>query len=143
MSASSSAARGFVVSPDDGLPLPAAGGVVLASSADTAGRFTLIRSHAPAGDQVPLHIHADEDEYFYVLQGSYSITCGDDTFQAEPGAFVYLPRQVPHGYSVGTTAAAKLILAVPAGLEAFFDDLAAGLIPDEITHRHHVTFLSD
>ncbi|MQA17684.1 MAG: cupin domain-containing protein [Pseudonocardiaceae bacterium] len=143
MPSRNSAPRGFVVSPDGGLPLPAAGGVVLASSADTGGHFTLIRSHAPAGDQVPLHIHAAEDECFYVLEGDYSITCGDDIFHAGPGAFVYLPRQVPHGYAVGTTAATKLILAVPAGLEAFFDDLAAGLSTDEITHRHHVTFLSE
>jgi len=36
----------------------------------------------------------------------------------------------------------KLILAVPGGIEAFFDDLAAGVQLDDLTHRHGVRFLA-
>jgi len=42
----------------------------------------------------------------------------------------------------GTSAGSKLILAVPGGLEGFFDDLAAGADIDDLTHRHGMRFLS-
>lgn len=137
------APRGFVVRPEEGLALPAAGGQVLASAANTGGLFSLIRSHAPAGDQVPPHIHSSMDECFFVLDGTYKITCGEEGFEATPGSFVYLPRGVPHSYTVGAEAAAKLILTVPGGIENFFADFESGLDPEEMMHRHGVTFLSD
>lgn len=56
--------------------------------------------------------------------------------------FVYLPRGVPHAWTVtGTWAATKLILAVPGGIESFFDDLGAGVTMDNPRHRHGVRFL--
>jgi hypothetical protein len=42
---------------------------------------------------------------------------------------------------VSDTAGRKLILAVPGGVEDFFDDLATGVSLDELTHRHGVQFL--
>ncbi len=133
--------RGFVVGPDAGHPLTGAGGALLAGAADTGGLFSLIRSHAPAGDHVPRHVHASTDEGFFVLEGEYRVDCGADTFHASAGTFVYLPRGVPHAYTVGPTPATKLILAVPAGIEDFFVDLDAGLSADDVMHRHGVTFL--
>lgn len=131
---------GFLVAADGGRPLPAAGGVILAGSADTAGRFSLLRSHSPALDRVSLHVHRDMDECFYVLDGDYSIECGGETFDATTGSFVFLPRGVPHAYTVGPLGGTKLILAVPGGIEDFFTDLDAGMSLDELEHRHAVSF---
>lgn len=132
---------GFVVPAGSGRPLPAAGGRLLASATDTGGAFSLLVSHAPTGDHVPRHVHHETDEAFVVLSGRYRITCGEQTWDAGPHDFVHLPRAVPHAYRVVDGPAAMLVLAVPGGLEAFFDDLAAGASPDELTHRHGVTFL--
>jgi len=135
--------RGFVVHADTGAPSPGAGGSVLAGADQTEGEFTLLLSHAPAGDGAPLHVHDRESESFFVLAGQYGIRCGDETFTAGAGDFVYLPRGVPHAWTVtGTSAGSKLIWAVPGGLEGFFDDLAAGVDIDDLTHRHGVRFLS-
>jgi len=133
--------RGFTIGPDGGQPLLGAGGTLLAGAADTAGLFSLVRSHAPAGDHVPRHVHADTDECFFVLHGTYQVDCGDDSFHATAGTFVYLPRGIPHGYTVGPVPASKLILAVPAGIEDLFTDLGTGLSAEEITRRHGITFL--
>ncbi|MQA05194.1 MAG: cupin domain-containing protein [Streptosporangiales bacterium] len=135
-------ARGFVVAAGQGSALPGAGGEVLASAADTGGLFSLIRSHTPAGDVVPLHVHSGTDECFFVLEGRYDIVCGDDSFHAEPGSFVYLPRGVPHRYTVGESPAVKLILSVPGGIESYFTDMGSGADAEELTHRHGVTFLA-
>lgn len=133
--------RGFVINPATGHSLPAAGGAVLASAADTGGLFSLIYSRAPTGDQVPRHVHHGMDEAFFVLDGEYAIECGQDTLRAGPNSFVFLPRGTPHAYAVVSPGAVKLILAVPGGIEGFFEDMAAGVSPDELTHRHGITFL--
>lgn len=133
--------RGILVEPGAGAPLTAAGGRLLASAAETGGGFTLIHSESPAGDQVPLHVHHSVDDAFYVLAGHYRVVCGADTFDAAPGAFVYLPRAVPHAYTVGDAPGTKLIIAVPGGIESFFAEMAEGLDPDEIGQRHGITML--
>ena len=38
-------------------------------SADTGGRYGLIEVLVPPGLGSPWHVHADEDEWFYVLEG--------------------------------------------------------------------------
>jgi hypothetical protein len=48
---------------------------------------------------------------------------------------------VPHSYDVVRGPARKLIIAVPGGIEDFFDDLVNGVDPATITHRHGVRFL--
>ncbi len=133
----------FHVTPDSGRPLPAAGGVLLADRAATGGGFTLIHGTVPPGDRTPLHRHRDEDESFLVRSGGLTVTCGDEVYEVAAGGFVHLPRGVPHRYVAGPSGADLLILATPAGLETFFDDLAAGVDPDELSRRHGVVFLDE
>jgi len=91
---------------------------------------------------VPLHVHHQSDECFYVLAGRYTVTCGLDTFEAGAGSFVYLPQGVPHAYQLGDEPGRKLIIAVPAGLENFFRDMDSAHVDlDELQHRHAITFL--
>lgn len=134
--------RGLCIGPGDGEELRAAGGELLIGAGQTAGRFTVVHSTAPAGDSVPLHVHHQSDECFYVLAGHYRVMCGSDTFDAGPGSVVYLPRGVPHAYQLGDEPGRKLIVAVPAGLEEFFRDMDSDDIDlDELQHRHAITFL--
>lgn len=133
--------RGFKASSDTGRYLPAAGGALLAGANDTDCRFTLIQSTVPGGDSTPLHRHAMMDESFYVIAGSYTITCGDDVFEASPGDLVHLPMGVSHKYVAGPDGGQKLILATPGGLEEFFDDWDDGMEPGELAKKHHIEFL--
>src|SRR5262245_1324420 len=69
----------------------------------------------------PLHIHRAEDEAFWVLEGHLTVRCGDEEFAAGPGAFVYMPRGVPHTFRLeGGTPARLLLLLTPGGGEDFF-----------------------
>lgn len=134
--------RGLCVRPGEGRPLPAAGGELLVGAAETAGGFALVRSRAPAADRVPLHVHHRMDECFYILAGQYAVACGPETFEAGPGDLVYLPQGVPHAYQLGEEPGAKLIIAVPAGLEEFFSAMEDEDVDlDDLQHQHGVTFL--
>jgi len=114
---------------------------LLASAAETGGAFSLLLSNAPAGDHVPLHVHDTVDEAFYLLDGQYRVHCGEQTWSAAAGDFVFLPRRIPHSYDVVDGPARKLILAVPGGIENFFEDLLSGVDPATINHLHGVRFL--
>ena len=102
------------------------GTVIVRASADTTGgAFTMIEEVPPLLD-TPLHVHAHEDEMFYVLEGEHIVVCGDEEFRLGPGDLVFLPRGVPHSQRRVVPGEGRfLVLASPAGLEGFFRELAA------------------
>jgi mannose-6-phosphate isomerase-like protein (cupin superfamily) len=94
---------------------------IKATAQSTGGAFGLFESHIPPGFSPPLHIHHREDESFWVLEGEVTFVCGDRTFRAGPGSFVFTPRDVPHTFRVeGSTPARMLTLITPGGGEQFF-----------------------
>ena len=133
----SSGARGYALQAGDGERIAMLGSeqVVLAGSS-TGASFLLLAWDAPAGQGPPPHIHADEDEAFYVLEGHVRVKCGPDDWVLGPGGFAYLPRGIVHQPSVeGTEPARALIIASRTGLEEFFAEVtsevtASGQPPD-------------
>ena len=55
---------------------------------------------APHGASPPLHVHADLDDSFYLLDGRMMVRCGDDVFLATSGTWVQFQRRVPHTFRV-------------------------------------------
>ncbi len=102
---------------------------VLASASDTNGVLGAIEVASPAGAAPPLHVHHREDEAFFVLDGEYSVFVGDDVIKASPGAWVWGPRAVPHGYQIHSERGRHLSLTMPGGFEAFFEEVAAIATP--------------
>jgi mannose-6-phosphate isomerase-like protein (cupin superfamily) len=96
---------------------------VKATAATTGGAFGLVESLFAPGFSPPLHVHHREDESFYVLEGEVTMRCGDRTFRATAGSYVFLPRDVPHTFVVeGTAPARMLTLLTPGGGEGVFVD---------------------
>jgi mannose-6-phosphate isomerase-like protein (cupin superfamily) len=95
-----------------------------AAATETDGQFSLIEQVAPPGFATPLHMHRNEDEAMYILEGAYTFFVGDEMIRASPGTLVYLPRDVPHAFRVEGDAPARLLqLTTPAGLEQGFIDM--------------------
>jgi mannose-6-phosphate isomerase-like protein (cupin superfamily) len=94
---------------------------------DTAGRLSVLEHtlppHVLAG---PLHYHAREDEYSYVLEGRLGALLGDQEVFAQAGALVFKPRGQWHTFwNPGDTPTHVLELITPAGLEELFRELGA------------------
>ncbi|HLU92955.1 MAG TPA: cupin domain-containing protein [Membranihabitans sp.] len=69
----------------------------------------------------PLHIHPDQDEWFFVTEGEYLFQCADQKFHMKPGDTIFLPRKVPHAFVQLTEKARTIVSYLPAGkMEAFF-----------------------
>jgi mannose-6-phosphate isomerase-like protein (cupin superfamily) len=131
------AARPFALARDEGerIFFTNAAMTMKATADSTGGALCAIETVAPVGHAAPLHVHHDEHEAFYVLEGELEIACGGQRYGAPAGAFAFLPSGVAHTFRVvGTTPARMLTLAVPGGLEGFFRDVGrpaehAGLPP--------------
>jgi quercetin dioxygenase-like cupin family protein len=95
---------------------------VKATAAQTGGLFGLKESRAPRGSGPPLHVHEHEDEACYVLEGEVTFFVGQDVIPASAGAWVYLPKRIPHSLRIESGEAKTLWLVVPGGFESFFVD---------------------
>lgn len=98
--------------------------LVKASRETTAGAFAIIEEVDPL--DTPLHVHANEDELFYVIEGEHVFRVGEHDFRAGPGAVVFAPRQVPHAHRRVVPRHGRFLTMVsPAGFEGFFRELSA------------------
>ena len=94
-----------------------------AGAKDTAGAFSVIEIVQRRGGEPPLHVHHREHEAFYLLEGEMTFYVGDERLPASAGSFVFLPREVPHSFTVdGEGEAHVLQLCSPPGVEEFFRD---------------------
>jgi quercetin dioxygenase-like cupin family protein len=73
------------------------------------------------GEEPPLHVHQHEDEWFYMLEGEVTFHVGGETYLGSAGAFVSLPRGIPHTFSIESPAARFLVLNTPGGFERMFE----------------------
>jgi quercetin dioxygenase-like cupin family protein len=108
---------------------------VLLSGEDTNGAFALteqpLAARALAG---PLHSHANENGFIYVVAGRLGAQVDQTTVELASGGVVLVPRGVKHTFWNPTdTEAVALELFAPAGLERWFGDLAelvSAALPD-------------
>ncbi len=98
--------------------------LVRVSSEESGGAFTLFEEVPPLAD-TPLHVHRDEDELFYILEGDHVIRVGEEEFTVGPGDIVFAPRGIPHSQRrVVPGEGRELVLTAPGGFERFFRELA-------------------
>jgi quercetin dioxygenase-like cupin family protein len=98
-------------------------------SEQTGGAYAILEQQIPAGHGTPLHVHRHETEVFYVLQGQFEITLGDQKVTALPGALVVGPRDIPHTFrNVGSTEGRLLLTVIPGRFANYF--IEADGVPD-------------
>jgi len=50
----------------------------------------------PEGEGVPLHMHPNEEQWTYVIEGKMHYVLGDEERIVEPGDIVHIPRNTNH-----------------------------------------------
>jgi len=80
---------------------------------------------AVPGFDTGLHVHERLEETWYVLDGELEFRLGEETFNAAPGACVFVPPRVPHAFANRTQAPAKfLLMTSPPTHDRYFVELA-------------------
>ena len=99
---------------------------------DTGGAYSMAEAYVPAGAEPPVHVHAREDEVYYVLEGEVTFQRGPEIIEAGEGDSVVLPRGLQHGFAVRSGHAPMLFVASPAGIEDEFRALGTEAAADEL-----------
>src|SRR5688572_30624041 len=94
------------------------------STKDTEGDLYIYESRTVGKGGPPLHMHPNQDEWIYVLQGEYEFQVGEERFRLKPGDSLLAPRQVKHAFSYEGEGLGKMVIVFqPAGkMEAFFHE---------------------
>jgi mannose-6-phosphate isomerase-like protein (cupin superfamily) len=83
-----------------------------------------------------LHVHAQEDEMFFVLDGVMTVQVGDQLQEIAAGGLAWGARGTPHAFANRAKDPLRImIMWIPGGAEGLFQDvreylLAAGGAPD-------------
>jgi quercetin dioxygenase-like cupin family protein len=116
-----------VLGPQDGRSgfLGSIGVRFMIDGGESGGGFSLVEHPlSPHALAAPLHRHAREDEYSYVLEGRVGALLGDDVVIGEVGDLIFKPRNQWHTFwNAGDTPARLLEIISPAGFEQFFAEL--------------------
>jgi quercetin dioxygenase-like cupin family protein len=95
-----------------------------ATADDTGGALTVAELTAASEISPPPHVHRQNDECFYVIEGTFEFTLAGDAFVAGPGGFVLLPKGIVHSHRAAGGPARALVIQSPGGVERFIE--AAG-----------------
>ena len=118
---------------------------------DTNGAYSLFEANL-VGEGPGQHIHSDEDEALYILEGELNVKLGEEIFCVKSGSFVFLPRNVVHTFWRATEKPVKILVIIsPPEFEDFFFDIVGdkqeidgeqfGERAMEISGRYNVEFV--
>jgi DNA-binding transcriptional MerR regulator/quercetin dioxygenase-like cupin family protein len=93
------------------------------SGKDTNGALCVFEFTGSGGG--PRHLHHDQDEWIYIVEGEFDFVVGKKRFRASAGESVFIPRKVSHAWGAASGQPGKVINSYqPAGkMEDFFREL--------------------
>lgn len=84
----------------------------LLDGSHTNGQISMAVNRIHPGDGPPPHLHRNEDEGFYILEGEVTFLFRDQLIVAKPGDFVWAPRNIIHCFKCTSATPAKFVLLV-------------------------------
>jgi len=94
-------------------------------SEDTGGQFAVVEHPLAPGSLAQPHLHHNEDEYSYVLEGEVGFQLGEKVLYGAPGMLIAKPSGILHAFWNQSAAPARILEIIsPGGFERFFEELA-------------------
>jgi len=115
------------MTPDPSIAPPLAGNVL--GSPNEA--FVIAEWRDPGGPPgpprfiAPLHLHRNDDEAWYVLEGTLIVRVGDKDVEARAGSAVLVPHGTPHTYWNPAAGPARYLLIMTSNIYRLIQDIHA------------------
>ena len=91
---------------------------------DSNGGYGMLEVVVPEGHGSPWHVHPEEDEWFYVLEGNLTVYVGDTRIDLATGGFAFGPKGVPHTFiGAGPNPTRMLVGFSPMQFEGFMREV--------------------
>lgn len=105
----------------------------LLSGKQTYGQFCLFENISGGNTKTPIHVHAEDDETIYVLEGDLTAVVNGEARQLTAGQSIFLPRGMPHQLMNASGQPARYILIdTPALFDKFLEEAGHELRQDEV-----------
>lgn len=86
--------------------------------------MSLLTSTVPINDAIRIHKHLNEDEIFFIRQGTGLFTLGNREHAVSAGSLIFIPKGIWHGLkNTGAEEITTVFGYSPAGFEDFFKEL--------------------
>lgn len=93
---------------------------VLASGADSGGRYEVFELAGPADSGPPPHSHP-WDEALFIVEGEIDAQIGGRVIRAKSGAFLLVPANTTHSFKIISPGARFIVWTSGSGASAFFE----------------------
>lgn len=98
---------------------------VFLTTETTGGATSVLMGWHRPGEGAPDHVHYDQEELFFIIEGTYDLTVDGKTSTVGPGTVAFIPRGVVHGFkNVGDGTASMLDWTLPGGQDHYFKAVA-------------------
>ncbi|KAF1033647.1 MAG: Quercetin 2,3-dioxygenase [Pseudomonas sp.] len=118
----------LVVTPEDATPVKPFGldmRVMLSTEASGGTTSIIMATHNP-GEGPPDHLHLSQEEFIFIVDGTYDIRIDGTQYTAGAGTLLFIPRGTVHSFkNVGTTPARMLDWSLPGGQDHYFKAIDA------------------
>lgn len=115
---------------------------LLLRSADSPFQMSAMVVDVPPGGAVPPHLHGQEEEGYFVLDGELGLTIGDATQILAAGDFGHVPPRTVHAYANrGPRPVRFLAWTVGGPIDAFFEAMSQRVrqMPDDAAAMAELT----
>ena len=94
--------------------------IVHVGGEETERRYSLVEFLSPADDMIPLHVHRQDSQTVYVLEGEVTFYLPGESRVLGPGECIHQPAGVPQTERVGPGGPARMLdINSPAGFDEF------------------------
>jgi mannose-6-phosphate isomerase-like protein (cupin superfamily) len=127
--------QGIIIMPGEGEALFSPSGLpqhLKGGEADTSGAYSLWESVIPPGEGPRVHVHPDNEEAFYLLEGELLLRVGDQEQTIGSGTFALVPRGTAHAFTNQGTTSARMLTIMSPPMDRYrsaLTELMAALLP--------------
>jgi mannose-6-phosphate isomerase-like protein (cupin superfamily) len=119
------------------------------TGAEIDGRFDFIEATITYLQGPPLHLHHEQDDTFFVLEGTLTVQVGEEVFDLHAGDLVCAPKGVPHTFANVAKEPVRVInIMTPGGFDRIMEEYAslpAGppdpQVLEQLAHKHQLVFV--
>jgi quercetin dioxygenase-like cupin family protein len=102
-----------------------------ATHESTGGSLVLLENVTAPGGGPPPHLHTNEDEFFYVLEGTFEIRIGEKVHTLGAGGFAFVPRGTVHNFRNADDVPRRILVGfAPGYMDGFFRESGQPALDD-------------